>query len=270
MSVRALVLGAVLGTLIIVRQLRWAIREQVPTPQGGRRARWIPWKLTATAGGVLGRRGHNVHPVLRRSRPSLIRRSSSSSRLSGTVVCAISYLLSEFSLRPIAARSSPRTHGRPVDVGGRCARGRSSRGPWGRAYRSSGCSSSPGSDSSVTRPPRPTSSSASPSSSGSRCSRSAADRPEHHPRDRAGAQRRVGDDEGQQGRHRRLRRHLRRHRTRRAAGRFQTRWSRACASGNDCRTCSVGTWAATVAEAALSSDPELGGTERPSRWCSST
>lgn len=100
----ALVLGAVLGTLIIVRQLRWAIREQVPTRKEARRARWIPWKLTALQamfwiGAVI--MFTLCYGVLD---PSLIPKIFFVVALSGTVVCAISYLLSEFSLRPIAAQ----------------------------------------------------------------------------------------------------------------------------------------------------------------------
>ncbi|MGZ8177228.1 adenylate/guanylate cyclase domain-containing protein [Williamsia sp. SKLECPSW1] len=100
----ALVVGAVTGTTIIVRQLRWAIRDQVPTPTEARRARWIPWKLTALqavfwiAAVIMFTICYGV------LEPILIPKIFLVVGLSGTVVCAISYLLSEFSLRPIAAR----------------------------------------------------------------------------------------------------------------------------------------------------------------------
>ncbi len=100
----ALVLGLVVGTTIIVRQLRWSIEDRTPTPREARMARRIPWKLTALQslfwiGAVI--LFTICYGVLD---PILIPKVFLVVLLSGTVVCAISYLLSEFSLRPVAAQ----------------------------------------------------------------------------------------------------------------------------------------------------------------------
>ncbi|GAA1460208.1 adenylate/guanylate cyclase domain-containing protein [Williamsia maris] len=100
----ALLIGAVVGTTIIVRQLRWSIQDRIPTPREARKARRIPWKLTAfqsifwIGAVILFTISYGVLD------PILIPKVFLVVGLSGTVVCAISYLLSEFSLRPVAAQ----------------------------------------------------------------------------------------------------------------------------------------------------------------------
>ncbi|MCX6468224.1 MAG: mononucleotidyl cyclase [Corynebacteriales bacterium] len=100
----ALVFGVIIGTTLIVRQLRWAIKDREPTRKEARRARRTPWKLTALQasfwiGAII--MFTICYGVLD---PALIPKIFFVVGLSGTVVCAISYLLSEFSLRPIAAQ----------------------------------------------------------------------------------------------------------------------------------------------------------------------
>lgn len=101
----ALVIGILWGTKRALKDLRWSREGQVPTRKQQRRALATPWRLTviqfflwavavvffATLYGII--------------EPDIIAKVAFTVGASGIVVCAISYLLSEFALRPIAAEA---------------------------------------------------------------------------------------------------------------------------------------------------------------------
>ncbi|MBT0566182.1 adenylate/guanylate cyclase domain-containing protein [Williamsia sp. CHRR-6] len=100
----SLLIGVVIGTSLGLRQLRWAIARREPTAKQARSIRWMPLKFTALQamfwiGGVaLFTTSYGV------TDPELIPKIFFVVMFSGTVVCATSYLLVEFALRPIAAQ----------------------------------------------------------------------------------------------------------------------------------------------------------------------
>ncbi|MET9327550.1 adenylate/guanylate cyclase domain-containing protein [Tsukamurella sp. NPDC003166] len=101
----AFLLGVVLGTVRLVRSLRWSIRGDAPTAREARAAMTAPWRLTVIqallwAGGtIVVTVGYGIVD------PELIPKVALVTGLSGVVVCAISYLITEFALRPAAARA---------------------------------------------------------------------------------------------------------------------------------------------------------------------
>ncbi|GAA3702063.1 adenylate/guanylate cyclase domain-containing protein [Gordonia hankookensis] len=99
----AFVVGTALGTVVVVRDLRWAIRDQKPTAKDARRAQRAPWRLVLIQGvlwGVATVMFTIMYGVLD---PDLIPKTFFVVGLSGFVVVAVSYLLIEFALRPVAA-----------------------------------------------------------------------------------------------------------------------------------------------------------------------
>ncbi|QTI68848.1 adenylate/guanylate cyclase domain-containing protein [Gordonia sp. L191] len=99
----AFVIGIGWGTIVVVRDLRWAIRDRPPTERDARRARRAPWRLVSIQailwiGAVIFFTLCYGIP-----HPELIPKTIFVVGLSGVVVVAISYLLIEFSLRPVAA-----------------------------------------------------------------------------------------------------------------------------------------------------------------------
>ncbi|NED68456.1 hypothetical protein G3I15_46760, partial [Streptomyces sp. SID10244] len=98
----AFVVGTALGTVVVVRDLRWAIRDQKPTAKDARRAQRAPWRLVLIQGvlwGVATVMFTIMYGVLD---PDLIPKTFFVVGLSGFVVVAVSYLLIEFALRPVA------------------------------------------------------------------------------------------------------------------------------------------------------------------------
>lgn len=99
----AFIVGTTLGTVVVVRDLRWAIRDQRPTAKDARRANRAPWQLVLIQGvlwGVATIMFTIMYGVLD---PNLIPKMFFVVGLSGFVVVAVSYLLIEFALRPVAA-----------------------------------------------------------------------------------------------------------------------------------------------------------------------
>lgn len=97
--------GWAVGTTRVLRRLRWALRDEEPTPKQARAALRAPWVLTRLQLGlwlvadILFTICYGVQD------PELIPKIALVIGLSGAVVCAISYLLTEFSLRPVAAQA---------------------------------------------------------------------------------------------------------------------------------------------------------------------
>ncbi|KIQ16375.1 hypothetical protein ASG56_20880 [Rhodococcus sp. Leaf7] len=101
----AFVIGVVWGTKRTVNGLRWAIEDRVPTRKEQKRTLAMPWRLTrlqiglwiaglaivTTADGIID--------------PNSIPKVAFTIAFGGATVCAFSYLLTEFALRPAAARA---------------------------------------------------------------------------------------------------------------------------------------------------------------------
>ncbi|CAM3886035.1 MULTISPECIES: adenylate/guanylate cyclase domain-containing protein [Tsukamurella] len=101
----AFVLGATIGTVKIVQSLRWSIRREEPTAAQAKAALTAPWRLTALQA-ALWAVGTVVMTVGYGSiDPELIPKIALVTGLSGVVVCAISYQITEFALRPAAAQA---------------------------------------------------------------------------------------------------------------------------------------------------------------------
>ncbi|MGC5247485.1 adenylate/guanylate cyclase domain-containing protein [Gordonia sp. DT219] len=101
--VAAFVIGIGWGTIVVVRDLQWAIRDRRPTERDARRARRAPWRLVSiqavlwTGAVIMFTLCYGILD------PDLIPKTIFVIGLSGVVVVAVSYLLIEFSLRPVAA-----------------------------------------------------------------------------------------------------------------------------------------------------------------------
>ncbi|RDB45720.1 adenylate/guanylate cyclase domain-containing protein, partial [Tsukamurella tyrosinosolvens] len=101
----AFVLGATIGTVRLVRSLRWSIRREEPNAAQAKAAIVGPWRLTALqallwgVGTVVMTVGYGT------INPDLIPKIALVTGLSGVVVCAISYQITEFALRPAAAQA---------------------------------------------------------------------------------------------------------------------------------------------------------------------
>ena len=101
----ALIVGVIWATSRVIRNVRWAIEERVPTPKDQRNTFFAPWRLTRVllvlwSGGTIlltllyGLQDTNYIPkvLLGISFP-------------GIVVSASCYLFTEFALRPVAAQA---------------------------------------------------------------------------------------------------------------------------------------------------------------------
>lgn len=101
----AFVLGATIGTVRLVRSLRWSIRREEPNAAQAKAAIVGPWRLTALqavlwgVGTVVMTVGYGTIDT------DLIPKIALVTGLSGVVVCAISYQITEFALRPAAAQA---------------------------------------------------------------------------------------------------------------------------------------------------------------------
>ncbi len=101
--VMALAVGILWGTIVVVRNLRWSIRDEKPTPRDVRKTRRSPWTLVLiqavlwAGAAALGTTGYGIYE------PRLIPKILFIVTFSGAVVVGISYLLVEFSMRPVLA-----------------------------------------------------------------------------------------------------------------------------------------------------------------------
>ncbi|MCP2306289.1 adenylate/guanylate cyclase domain-containing protein [Actinokineospora globicatena] len=101
----ALVFGTVWGTGRALRAVRWAIADREPT-EGDRRATLrVPLRLTLMQAFLWGLATALFTGVVAVVQPELVFTVAFTSGFAGIVVCANAYLLSEFALRPVAARA---------------------------------------------------------------------------------------------------------------------------------------------------------------------
>lgn len=114
----AFIVGVVWGTTRAVRALRWAIEDRKPTRQEQVNTLSMPWQLTRvqiflwTVGLVL------ITTIDGIIDPQSIPKVAFTIGAGGTVVCAFSYLLSEFALRPAAARALEAGDPRRIRIAG--------------------------------------------------------------------------------------------------------------------------------------------------------
>nr|WP_296777878.1 adenylate/guanylate cyclase domain-containing protein [Rhodococcus sp. (in: high G+C Gram-positive bacteria)] len=114
----AFLFGAVWGTTRALRSLRWAIEDRKPTRKEQVTTLSMPWQLTRvqillwTGGLVL------ITTVDGIIDPQSIPKVAFTIGAGGTVVCAFSYLLSEFALRPAAARALEAGDPRRIRIAG--------------------------------------------------------------------------------------------------------------------------------------------------------
>ncbi|MFT4127505.1 MAG: adenylate/guanylate cyclase domain-containing protein [Gordonia sp. (in: high G+C Gram-positive bacteria)] len=99
----AFVFGIGWGTVSVVRDLRWTIRDQVPTAADARRTERVPGKLTRVQGTLWAVATVMFTIIYGVIDPRLIPKTLFVVGFSGVVVIAISSLLVEFTLRPVAA-----------------------------------------------------------------------------------------------------------------------------------------------------------------------
>jgi adenylate cyclase len=101
----ALVAGWIVGAALTRSALRWFLEGQEPARKQRIATLRLPWKLTSISA-VLWIIGTALFTVLYGlADPELIAKVMLTSLMAGIVVCANSYLLSEFALRPVAARA---------------------------------------------------------------------------------------------------------------------------------------------------------------------
>lgn len=114
----AFVVGAVWGTTRALRSLRWAIEEREPNRTEQMATLAMPWRLTRIQivlwiGGLLVLT--TIDGIID---PRAIPKVAFTIAAGGTVVCAFSYLLSEFALRPAAARALEAGDPRRIRIAG--------------------------------------------------------------------------------------------------------------------------------------------------------
>ena len=101
----AVILGAVVGTSTTLRALRWATQETEPSPGDRTKALRVPLRLTQLQS-VLWLGGTVVFTALALVlQPSRAVTTGLTVAIAGIVVGAFAYLLTQFTLRPIAARA---------------------------------------------------------------------------------------------------------------------------------------------------------------------
>ncbi|MBY6412925.1 adenylate/guanylate cyclase domain-containing protein [Rhodococcus sp. BP-252] len=114
----AFAVGVLWGTTRALRALRWAIEDRTPTRQEQVTTLSMPWQLTKmqivlwTCGLAL------ITTIDGIIDPQSIPKVAFTIGAGGTVVCAFSYLLSEFALRPAAARALEAGDPRRIRIAG--------------------------------------------------------------------------------------------------------------------------------------------------------
>lgn len=114
----AFLFGVLWGTTRAIRALRWAIEDRKPTRKEQVTTLSMPWQLTRvqialwTVGLVL------ITTIDGIIDPQSIPKVAFTIGAGGTVVCAFSYLLSEFALRPAAARALEAGDPRRIRIAG--------------------------------------------------------------------------------------------------------------------------------------------------------
>lgn len=101
----AVVIGATVGTSMSLRALRWATQDQDPEPQDRTAALRVPVKLTVLQS-VLWLGGAVLFTLLAAIlQPDRALSTGLTVGIAGAVVGAVAYLLTQFALRPVAARA---------------------------------------------------------------------------------------------------------------------------------------------------------------------
>ncbi|MBB3036177.1 adenylate/guanylate cyclase domain-containing protein [Hoyosella altamirensis] len=101
----ALLIGILWGTKRALKDLRWSREGEEPTPKEQRTALATPWRLTVIQFVLWGLATVLFTVLYGVIEPDAIAKIAFTVAAAGIVVCAISYLLSEFALRPIAAEA---------------------------------------------------------------------------------------------------------------------------------------------------------------------
>ncbi len=101
----AVLVGGIWGTVTSLRSMRWALADLPPTPKERRVALRTPLRLTLIQAGLWfgGFVVFTVEALL--IQPERALATGFAIAISGLVVSAIAYLLTEFALRPVAARA---------------------------------------------------------------------------------------------------------------------------------------------------------------------
>ncbi|GAA3004885.1 adenylate/guanylate cyclase domain-containing protein [Actinokineospora diospyrosa] len=100
----ALVLGSLWGTNHALRALRWALEDRIPTDQDRQVTLRVPRHLTRVQATLWALATVLFTTTIAIIQPALVFTFAFTTAFAGTVVCANAYLLSEFALRPVAAR----------------------------------------------------------------------------------------------------------------------------------------------------------------------
>ena len=101
----AIVVGVLAGTLRSLRVLRWSVEAREPTAAESAATLAVPARLTRLQAGLWLLAAVVFTPLYGAVDSQNIPRVAVTILISGLVVCANSYLLSEFALRPLAARA---------------------------------------------------------------------------------------------------------------------------------------------------------------------
>jgi adenylate cyclase len=97
--------GVVWGTRRALSVLRWAQEERVPTAADQAATLRLPWRLTRIQALLWGAAAVLFTTLIGLEQPVNIAKVAFTTLLGGMVVCANAYLLSEFALRPLAAKA---------------------------------------------------------------------------------------------------------------------------------------------------------------------
>jgi adenylate cyclase len=103
--VAALGIGVTSGTLRSLRVLRWSIEEREPSPEDRVAALAVPARLTRMQAALWVLAGVVFTPLYGVADVQNVPRVAFTVLFGGLVVCGYSYLLTEFALRPVAARA---------------------------------------------------------------------------------------------------------------------------------------------------------------------
>nr|WP_246280275.1 adenylate/guanylate cyclase domain-containing protein [Nocardioides daedukensis] len=118
----AVLVGTTYGTISTVRALRWATNDEVPTPAQRYAALRLPWRLSLMQAALWGAGALLFTGLAIVLQPAAILSIAFAVVIAGVVVSSVAYLITEFVLRPIAARAltdTELTRSRGMGVRGR-------------------------------------------------------------------------------------------------------------------------------------------------------
>ncbi len=102
--VTAIIAGVALGTSTMLRALEWARAGRRPTPEDRSRALSVPWRLTQVQALLWAGAAVTFTILALILQPERAVATGLTIAVAGLVGCAIAFLLTEFVLRPVAAR----------------------------------------------------------------------------------------------------------------------------------------------------------------------